>query len=177
VCYKAYFILAVVNIIMPVKEIIASRLGVGRNMNMKSKVCRCLFGMPDHEEVRKDLDQELRKISKDMKSTWNFDPDMEQPLPGRYMWTLADDVPEFYTKGYRPTKFTKRTLVDSSVETEAQNSGSDSETETPSVALAVERLSESESEDVKAEVMDLKRENEKTPEAQIVRQTRIPGKT
>lgn len=161
---------------MPVRDIIAARFGVEGSMN-KSRVCRCLFGKPNHDEVRKDLDEQLKNISKDFKTTWNFDPDLDKPLDGRYEWSLAADAPEFFRKGYRPTRFVRRRHTDNE---DALKFGSDSEPESEGnkMSLPVERLTGSnDSEEEKINSMDLKRENEKTPEAQIVRQTRIPGKT
>lgn len=158
---------------MPVKEIIASRLGVS-NMN-KSKVCRCLFGMPDHTEIRRELDEQLQNMTKEWKTTWNFDPILDKPLNGRYEWSEDNDAPEFYRKGYRRTKFAKRRDLVESPEPKHSDSESEPDLE-PASSVAVRLTTTNDHEDERSEAIDMKRENEKTPEAQIVRQTRITGK-
>lgn len=157
---------------MPVKDVLASRLGLPRNMN-KGKVCRCLFGKPDHEEIRRDLDAQLKNIGKEFTSTWNYDPVLDEPLDGRYEWSETTDAPEFYTRGYRQTKFLKKR--DNLAETESTSSDSDSDNEQEK-RVAIRLTESNNSEDERAEALDMKRENEKTPEAKTVRQTRIPGK-
>lgn len=73
----------------------------------KSKVCRCLFGRPDHDKLRKDLDSEMAQMREEtmryMSDKYNFNTEDDEPLEGRYDWQLikqTDDVPSFYRKGY-----------------------------------------------------------------------------
>ena len=141
---------------------------VRRNMGEKSKVRRCLFGAPDHESLRKDLDEQLKKTKSEMVSSWNFDTESDKPLVGRYEWTLVKQeedlsVPSYYFKGYRPTKFRK--VIRSS---ESDTVSSYSSQVTPFTS----RLSGLDSEDE-----DIQRENETTPELRpSQRQSRIDGR-
>ena len=50
---------------MPVKAISLSTFGVNNlnKMESKSSVRRCLFGKPDREEIRRDLDQMLKNTA------------------------------------------------------------------------------------------------------------------
>ncbi|KAK3589381.1 hypothetical protein CHS0354_010035 [Potamilus streckersoni] len=73
----------------------------------KSKVCRCLFGRPDHDKLRKDLDSEMAQMREESRryvsDKYNFNTEDDEPLEGRYEWQLikqTDDVPSFYRKGY-----------------------------------------------------------------------------
>jgi len=162
---------------MPVKDILSSRLGLVGSME-KSRVSRCLFGMPDHEQLKQDLQAQLKSTGSVFKNTWNFDEDLDQALEGRFQWTevtSSEYVPEFYRKGYRKTKFRSRL----NIEPKSRVALNFDTPVTTSVALT-ERLSamtstDATSADEKAEAMDLKRENETTPEARVVRQTRIDG--
>lgn len=139
---------------------------VRNNMGEKSKVRRCLFGAPDHESLRKDLDEQLKKSYADMTSTWNFDADTDKPLVGRFEWTLIKQeedisVPSFYFKGYRPSKFRKVIRESDSV-----TGNSYSSQMTPLVSA---RISGFDTEDT-----ELQRENETTPELRTSqRQSRI----
>lgn len=130
----------------------------------KSKVRRCLFGKPDHESLRKDLDIQLKNTRTEMRSTWNFDAELDKPLDGRYEWTLIkedDYAPAYYSKGYRPTKFRKR--LDLSSDSQSVSS-QHVQCVTP---LRTELQFEHDSED------DMQRENETTPEMVPQRQSRI----
>lgn len=77
-------------------------------VSLKKPVRRCLFGAPDHERIRKDLDRALsdmdRSTKADMKNTWGFDLDTDSGVPGgRFEYTEvreSDYVPSFYRKGY-----------------------------------------------------------------------------
>ena len=145
---------------MPVLDCFAGSMGE------KNKVRRCLFGRPDHDSLRKDLDEQLRSTKCGMKSTWNFDCDSDKPLLGRYEWTLIkqeEDVPSYYFKGYRPTKFRKM-VRDSECELNSVSS---------QVTPFVSRISGLETEDSE----DLQRDNETTPELRpSQKQSRIDGK-
>lgn len=128
----------------------------------KSKVKRCLFGKPDHESLRKDLDEQLRLTKTEMRSTWNFDADLDKPLDGRYEWTLVkqdDYVPMFYAKEYRRTKFRKRRDLVSDKQVESVSS------QVPCTPLRTELYD--------SDVENIKRENETTPELVSQRQSRI----
>lgn len=133
----------------------------------KSKVRRCLFGKPDHDSLRKDLDEQLKATRTEMKSTWNFDSELDKPMDGRYEWTMVkqqDDVPSFYFKGYRPTKFRKVT---------PELSASSLSETCPSTPV-VSRINELEN----VSDLDQQRENETTPEPRPnQRQSKIDGKT
>ena len=48
-----------------------------------SKVKRCLFGRPDHQELEADLQKELSKDMQEMNEKWNFDFQKGKPLKGK----------------------------------------------------------------------------------------------
>lgn len=156
---------------MPVREVTYSNR-YGLEMQSRNKVRRCLFGVPDRAELKKDLEEQLRSTQTDIKNTWNFDPVLDEPLDGRYEWRVVestDYIPEFYRKGYesRKPKNARRRL-----------SVSDDLSQKLSPPATPERVfpviqSEADS-DEEREIM--RRENETTPEARIVpvqRQSRI----
>ena len=137
----------------------------------KSKVRRCLFGKPDHDSLRKDLDEQLKATKTGIISKWNFDADLDKPLEGRYEWSLLssedDHVPMFYFKGYRPTKFRRRLDFIASDVHDSEDSS-----RTPCTPF-MSRLSELEEDDAET----IRRENETTPELRLSqRQSRIDGK-
>lgn len=144
------------------------------NKMEKKRVCRCLFGIPDHDELKKELKAQLSQTGSEMKSIWNYDPLLDQPLDGRYEWNLPEKdeyVPSFYTKGYRPTKFRSRRQ-------DLENGEAKVNDITPPASPmltvpVISRLTPETESDVEAEAIELKRENETTPEARVVRQTRI----
>ena len=159
--------------------------GFSKKMEGKSRVCRNLFGSPNHEELRKDLDQQLLEMnnltSLHMKKTWNYDPDIDGCLDGRYDWIVVPEdeyVPAFYRKTYRPTKFRskrKQVQVSSHLETPPSSPSCAS----PVAVLARLQGSVTNDEDQIAEdIENMRRENESTPEARIVpvKQTKIGGK-
>lgn len=151
---------------MPVRSI-------GKFGNMESKgVRRCLFGIPNHEELKAELKAQLKQTDHEMKNTWNFDPLLDQPLNGRYEWSLLEnnDVPSFYTKAYKPSKFRSRRDVILDIDIKLE----ESKNTVPATAPATTRLTGETESDIEAEEVDLKRENETTPEARVVRQTKIP---
>lgn len=55
----------------------------------KSKVKRCLWPV-DHEELNNDLNAEMEKMnqqeSKRMQENWNFNPENDTALEGRFQW-------------------------------------------------------------------------------------------
>lgn len=141
----------------------------------KKSVCRCLFGIPDHDELKKELKAQLAQTGVEMKNTWNFDPILDQPLEGRYEWSMSDNVPSFYTKGYKPTKFRSRRqyLQESVVE---KNSDITPPTSPVLTVPVISRLTSETDSDVEAEAIAMRRENETTPENRVVKQTRIEGR-
>lgn len=166
---------------MPVKDLLSSRLGLvvkSPKMNVKMSVCRCLFGMPDHEELKRELDAQLKQANVDMKRTWNFDPTFDQPLEGRFEWTLPEKdeyVPAFYSKGYKPSKFTRRALMPE-IDTKYSNITPPSSPEPILTVPVIARLSAETVSDTEADLLEIRRENETTPEARVVRQPKIEGK-
>lgn len=52
----------------------------------KVAVKRSLFGTVDHEQIRDDLNRELKRISEEKRRKWNFDFENFKPLRGRYKW-------------------------------------------------------------------------------------------
>ncbi|XP_006633787.3 cyclin dependent kinase inhibitor 1Bb [Lepisosteus oculatus] len=73
----------------------------------KPSACRNLFGLVDHEELRRDLKGHLQEMEEASKATYNFDFANHKPLsPGRYVWEIVEDteVPRFYTKPSRASK-------------------------------------------------------------------------
>ena len=81
-------------------------------MPEKRKVRRCLFGRPNPDVLKKELEK-LLDIH-DGKQKWNFDFAEDKPLNnGRFQWTKVKDdcyVPEFYRKGYSTRTKTFREL-------------------------------------------------------------------
>ncbi|XP_004066898.1 cyclin-dependent kinase inhibitor 1B-like [Oryzias latipes] len=64
----------------------------------KKSACRSLFGPVDHEQLRQDLQQELREMTERDSQRWNFDFQAGTPLPGGFQWedTPADRAPALY---------------------------------------------------------------------------------
>ncbi|KAL3882642.1 hypothetical protein ACJMK2_028964, partial [Sinanodonta woodiana] len=131
----------------------------------KSKVCRCLFGRPDHDKLRMDLNSEMAQMREEnrryISAKYNFDTEKDEPLEGRYEWQLikqTDDVPSFYRKGYtsKHRTITRRRL--------SFNSGSNTP-ETPSspVGLPVEETTVCNSSSPSTENGDLQSRLETTP--------------
>lgn len=156
---------------MPVKGVLFSRLGLSaEKMPGKRSVCRCLFGQPNHEDLRKDLDAQLKSANAEFKSTWNYDPELDSPLAGRLDWSLVSEetyVPEFYRKGYRVKKTkARRSLLEEQPELDIKSLSSPV---TPS-RVPVENIGFTPIQD---SAEDMRRENETTPEARILRQSTI----
>ncbi|XP_052238522.1 cyclin-dependent kinase inhibitor 1B-like [Dreissena polymorpha] len=138
----------------------------------KSHVCRCLFGMPDHNKLKAELQAQLKQTNSVFKNKWNYDEDLDQVMEGRYQWSevpATEYVPEFYRKGYRKTKFRSRLDIEPKSRI-ALNFDNVPNKVTNSRIPVITSPSASEE---KAESMDLQRENETTPEARVVRQTKI----
>lgn len=162
---------------MPMKDFLSSRLGVAlvqdREMDNKTRVCRCLFGMPDHNQLKADLNAQLKQTNSVFKKRWNYDEDLDQAMEGRYQWSevpATEYVPEFYRKGYRKTKFRSRLNIEPKSRV-ALNFDNVPITGVTSSRIPV--ITSPSASDEKAESMDLQRENETTPEARVVRQTKI----
>lgn len=94
-----------------------------QTFSTKSKVRRCLFGPPDHESIRKDLDKALEDNKSELREKWNYDFDQDVPLEGKYQWEVCEEkeyIPSFYTRDY-PVKL-KRKISD--INTVKQTTGS-----------------------------------------------------
>ncbi|XP_038639858.1 cyclin-dependent kinase inhibitor 1B-like [Scyliorhinus canicula] len=65
---------------------------------LSKAVCRSLFGTVDHEELRRDLKDQLKEMKSSHCLRWNFDFQNHSPLAGNYIWEAFDtrDVPSFY---------------------------------------------------------------------------------
>lgn len=62
-------------------------------------VRRCLFGSPDSEELRRDMQTFIQEDVQRFMDTYNFDPVQDRPLPpGNYLWEVDNDAPEFYRR-------------------------------------------------------------------------------
>ncbi|XP_061565191.1 cyclin dependent kinase inhibitor 1Ca [Cololabis saira] len=55
-------------------------------MRMNPVVCRSLFGPVDHEQLRRDLQLQLREITEQDSRRWNFCFQTDTPLAGRFQW-------------------------------------------------------------------------------------------
>ena len=60
-------------------------LGISRSC------CRNLFGPIDHEQLRAELDSELKRIADEKKRRWNFDFLKAEPLDGDFLWQRIGD--------------------------------------------------------------------------------------
>ncbi|XP_043939341.1 uncharacterized protein LOC122811520 [Protopterus annectens] len=60
--------------------------------------CRSLFGPVDHEELKKDLKEQLKEMQSHDRLKWNFDFNSETPLPGVFAWESlkSENLPNFY---------------------------------------------------------------------------------
>lgn len=54
--------------------------------SQSTTVKRCLFGEPDHSQIRPDLKKQLSDIAMRDSEKWNFDFCAFMPLVGRYDW-------------------------------------------------------------------------------------------
>lgn len=53
--------------------------------------CRNLFGPIDHEQLRAELEHELKRIADEKKRKWNFDFMKLEPLDGDFLWQRIDE--------------------------------------------------------------------------------------
>ncbi|XP_028397044.1 uncharacterized protein LOC114520898 [Dendronephthya gigantea] len=60
-------------------------LGISRSC------CRNLFGPIDHEQLRTELETELKRITDEKKRRWNFDFVKLKPLDGDFSWQRIGD--------------------------------------------------------------------------------------
>jgi len=67
-----------------------------------ARACRCLFGMPDRDELQETLRKEKEELLLESNSEWNFDFEKEVPLTSpnsRYQWSkvsMFDNIPSAY---------------------------------------------------------------------------------
>lgn len=66
----------------------------------KAPTCRNLFGSCDRQELRRDLEKQIRENERNFREKWNYDPREERPLPGRMDWQAVprNTVPEYYSR-------------------------------------------------------------------------------
>ena len=60
------------------------------SLNMAGSCRRCLFGRPDPDELRRDLEHHLDRQERQNVEKWNFNFKSGRPLPGRIDWQLVD---------------------------------------------------------------------------------------
>ncbi|KAG7473829.1 hypothetical protein MATL_G00100150 [Megalops atlanticus] len=67
-------------------------------LDVRSSVCRNLFGPIDHDELDRELKSELREICDRDQRRWNFNFESDTPLSGEYDWEEAPvaTTPVFY---------------------------------------------------------------------------------
>ena len=63
-----------------------------------TKVKRCLFGEPDHTQVRAELVRQMAAIAQQDTDRWNFDFVNGKPLDGQYSWELIAPCTEAVTR-------------------------------------------------------------------------------
>ncbi|MBN3296045.1 CDN1B inhibitor, partial [Amia calva] len=80
----------------------------GRLADHKPSACRTLFGLPDREELKRELKGQLKGMEEASCARWGFDFANHRPLPGsgRFEWLPVDakDVPDFYNRPPRAPK-------------------------------------------------------------------------
>lgn len=76
------FVMSVAKVAGPVLAMSTHRydLGISRSR------CRNLFGPIDHEKLRSEQREELKRIWKEKERRWNFDFVNQRPLEGNYEW-------------------------------------------------------------------------------------------
>jgi len=73
--------------------------------NMTASCCRNLFGLPDPEELQRDLRQQEDRLQYQSRERWNYDFQSGCPLPGRFVWQrVASDEREPETCGRIPVE-------------------------------------------------------------------------
>ncbi|KAH6923961.1 hypothetical protein HPB50_010097 [Hyalomma asiaticum] len=71
---------------MPMSRTFLRAMPVLRSAATARTARRCLFGDVDHEQVKRDLDEEKRQRIARFTDAYNFDLSTETPLPGRFEW-------------------------------------------------------------------------------------------
>lgn len=66
--------------------------------SVRPSVRRCLFGTPDREGIRRDLEATTQEDVQRFRGTYNFDPVSDTPLPGDFEWQEDSDAPEFFRR-------------------------------------------------------------------------------
>lgn len=67
-----------------VKQVMRRRFSP--SVNVRSSVCRNLFGPIDHEETERTLADERQRMVETNSRRYNFNFELGKPLPGRYQW-------------------------------------------------------------------------------------------
>lgn len=68
-------------------------------VDCKPKVKRCLFGEPDHTQVRAELVKQFAAISRQDADRWSFDFGSGKPIEGgRFMWQKVTPSTEASTR-------------------------------------------------------------------------------
>ncbi|XP_012709628.3 cyclin-dependent kinase inhibitor 1Ca [Fundulus heteroclitus] len=75
------------------------------NIRSRESVCRSLFGPVDHDQLRQDLQLQLKEIMEQDSRRWNFNFQHETPQLGRFQWEEipADRAASFYQESRQPT--------------------------------------------------------------------------
>ncbi|XP_042301589.1 cyclin-dependent kinase inhibitor 1C [Sceloporus undulatus] len=78
----------------------------------RTGACRSLFGPVDHQELRRELEGQLRAMREEGRRRWEYDFQSGRPLAllgpegggGRFLWEEVDarDVPAFYREALLP---------------------------------------------------------------------------
>uniref|UniRef100_A0A672Z3Y3 Cyclin-dependent kinase inhibitor 1B n=2 Tax=Sphaeramia orbicularis TaxID=375764 RepID=A0A672Z3Y3_9TELE len=77
--------------------------------SVRPSVRRCLFGTPDREEIRRDLEATIQEDVQRIRETYNFDPVSDTPLPtGDYEWQADSDAPEYFRRAPHGSKRPRR---------------------------------------------------------------------
>ena len=120
------------------KIVTGTTTGATPSLFRKTSACRSLFGEIDHEEVRRDLNQEMDRIYTDDQERWNFNFREGTPLQGRYTWQEmtpeTDSVPKPYENLL--ARLTATVVVQRIANT-ASESSSSSSTETTATTQSI----------------------------------------
>ena len=77
-----------------------------RSRKVNRHVCRALWPV-NHEQVKKDLEKEQKKMSKHFTQKYNFDFEGGKPIAGKYEWEKTDTFHQNRRQG-RPSTLAKR---------------------------------------------------------------------
>ncbi|KAH0620961.1 hypothetical protein JD844_021894 [Phrynosoma platyrhinos] len=83
-------------------------------LHARTGACRSLFGPVDHQELRRELEGQLRAMRDESRRRWEYDFQAGTPLPGppgRFQWEEVDAqaVPAFYREQVRRATTTTTT--------------------------------------------------------------------